>query len=610
MRPIMTLLLSVQGLTKSYGPRPLFTDLSLDLRAGERVGLVGPNGSGKSTLLKLLAGLEEPDGGTRSLRRSVRLGYVAQDDAFALGLTVRGVLLAALAGEGLEEHEAETRAAITLTQVGFSDADQPAAVLSGGWRKRLALARELVRRPDLLLMDEPTNHLDLPGIVWLERLLRAAPFAYLLATHDRAFLRAVGDEVIEINRAFPGGYFRTAGSYDDFQERREDFLEAQARQQESVANQVRRDTEWLGRKESAQRRKSQSRIEDAARRRQELADLKYRNATGTAGVDFVGTGRQSRKLLVAEGVAKSLGGRPLFAGLDLRLTPGTKLGVLGPNGSGKTTLLRVLAGEVEPDAGTVVRADDLRAVMFEQGRASLDPEAPLRKALCPNGDTVKYRERSLHVVAWAKQLLFREDQLDVPVGSLSGGEQARVRIGQLMLRPADLLLLDEPTNDLDIPALEVLEESLEEFPGAVVIVSHDRELMDRLCTEVVGLDGRGGVGLYATVGQWLAAYEQSTADLARSEKAEKTERVPPPRPVPSTAKPKKLSYREQQEWDQMEARVLAAEEEVAARTADVERAAMAGHAILADACRALEEAQREVERLYARWQELEALRGP
>jgi len=201
----------------------------------------------------VLAGRDGTDAGTRSLRRTTRLAFLAQEDDFSSGQTVREVLLAALAEEPIEEHERETRVAITLTQVGFSDADQSADVLSGGWRKRLALARELVRRPDLLLLDEPTNHLDLPGIVWLERLLRAAPFAYLVATHDRAFLRAVADEVIEINRAYPGGSFRVAGSYDDFVARREEFLDAQARQQLSVANQVRRETEWLGRKAAAAR---------------------------------------------------------------------------------------------------------------------------------------------------------------------------------------------------------------------------------------------------------------------------------------------------------------------------------------------------------------------
>jgi ATP-binding cassette subfamily F protein uup len=603
----MTVLLSVQGLTKAYGPRPLFTDLSLDLRAGERVGLIGPNGSGKTTLLRLLAGLEEPDAGTRALRRTARLGYVAQDDSFPAGQAVRDVVLAGLAVDSLEEHERETRAAITLAQVGFGDPDQPAATLSGGWRKRLSLARELARRPDLLLLDEPTNHLDLPGIVWLERLLRDAPFAYLLATHDRAFLRAVAEEVIEINRAYPGGYFRAPGSYDDFAERRAEFLEAQARREESLANQVRRETEWLGRKESAQRSKSSARLQDAARRREELAELKYRNsAGGAAGIDFVGTGRQTRKLLTAAGLAKSLGGKPLFRVLDLALTPGTKLGVLGANGSGKSTLLHVLAGTCPPDAGTVTRAEGLRAVLFEQGRTTLDPTAPLRRALCPNGDTVKYRDRALHIAAWAKQFLFRPEQLDTPVGDLSGGEQARVRIAQLMVQPADLLLLDEPTNDLDIPALEVLEDSLEEFPGALVVVSHDRDLLDRLCTEVVGLDGRGGAALYGSVGQWLAAYERSAEQPKGEGRKPKAEAGPPAAAAP---KARKLSYREQQELDGMEAAILAAEEVLAERQAVVEKAAGAGHVALAEACRALEEAQREVERLYERWQELEGKLG-
>jgi ATP-binding cassette subfamily F protein uup len=605
----MTVLLSVQGLTKGYGPRPLFSELSLDLRAGERVGLIGPNGSGKTTLLKLLAGREQADAGTRALRRGSRLGYLPQDDRFAPGRTVREVVLDALADEPLEEHERETRAAISLTQVGFTDADGPADVLSGGWRKRLAVARELARRPELLLLDEPTNHLDLPGIVWLQRLLRAAPFGYLVATHDRAFLRAVVDEIVEINRVYPGGYFRAPGSYDQFAERREEFLEAQARREESVANQVRRETEWLGRKAAARTRKAGFRIDEAARRREELQELKYRNAAaGAAGIDFAATGRQTRKLLTATGLAKALGGRPLFAGLDLMLTPGTKLGVLGPNGSGKSTLLRVLAGDGDPDAGTITRADGLRTVMFEQGRAALDPAVPLRRALCPGGDTVVYRDRRLHIMAWAKQFLFRPEQLEVPVGDLSGGEQARVRIAQLMLRPADLLLLDEPTNDLDIPALEVLEDSLAEFPGALVMVSHDRDLMDRLCTEVVGLDGRGGAALYGSIGQWLTAYERADDQAAEAAKPA----APPaaPRPAPPASKPRKLSYREQQEWDGMEAAILAAEEAVIARQAEVERAAAAGHVALGEACRALEEAQRAVERLYARWQELEAKRGP
>jgi ATP-binding cassette subfamily F protein uup len=459
-----------------------------------------------------------------------------------------------------------------------------------------------VRRPDFLLLDEPTNHLDLPGVIWLERLLRAANFGYLVATHDRAFLRAVADEIIEVSRIYPTGTFRVAGTYEEFGDRRDEFLEAQAKQQEAVANQVRKETEWLGRSESAQRRKSKSRIEEAAQRRAELAELKYRNAATTgAGIDFAATGRATRKLLTATGVAKSLGGRPLFGGIDLLLSPGTKLGLLGPNGSGKTTFLRVLAGETDPDTGTMSRADGLRIVMFEQGRAKLDPNLPLRRALAPAGDTVWFNGQSLHVAGWATRFLFRPDQLNVAVGELSGGEQARVRIAQLMLRPADLLLLDEPTNDLDIPALEALEDSLADFAGALVLVSHDRELTDRLCTEVIGLDGRGGAANYASVGQWLTAYERAT----EPPKPSKTE------PVVSrpTAKPKKLSFKEQQEWDGMEAAILAAEEALADHQADVEKNSTAGHEALTAACRAMENAQHTVERLYARWAELEGKRS-
>ncbi|OWK40437.1 ABC-F family ATP-binding cassette domain-containing protein [Fimbriiglobus ruber] len=603
----MTVLLSAQGLTKSYGHRPLFAGLNFDLRAGERVGLIGPNGAGKSTLLRLLAAHEDADAGSRSVRRGARIGYLAQDDTFAPGLTVREILLAALADDPLEDHERETRTAITLTQVGFADDEQPAAALSGGWRKRLALARELVRKPDLLLLDEPTNHLDLPGVVWLERLLRAAPFGYLVATHDRAFLRAVADEIVEISRVYPGGSFRAAGGYDDFADKREEFLEAQARQQAAVANVVRRETEWLGHKARARTRKASSRIEDAAKRRDQLDELKYRTAqAGAAGIDFASTGRQTRKLLTATGLAKTLGSRSLFSNLDVTLTPGTKLGLLGPNGSGKSTLLRVLAGQLDSDTGTVARADGLRAVMFEQGRAALDQTQPLRKALCPNGDTVVFGDRSLHVAAWAQRFLFRPEQLNLEISALSGGEQARVRIAQLMLQPADLLLLDEPTNDLDIPALEVLEDSLSDFPGAVVLVSHDRELMDRVCTEVIGLDGRGGAASYGSVGQWLTACERVTAEAETAARAAATPAKKAPTAAPKT---KKLSYKEQQEWDRMEDAILTAEAEVASCQADVEKAATAGQSVLVEACRALDHAQRAVEGLYARWQELEAKRS-
>jgi ABC transport system ATP-binding/permease protein len=599
----MAVLLSAVGLTKSFSIRPLFAGLSVDFQERDRVGLIGPNGAGKSTFLKLLANLEVPDDGTVTSKRGTRVGYVAQDDRFPAGVMVRDVLIQAQAKLNLEDYERETQAEKVLTQVGFTNGDQQADSLSGGWRKRLGLARELVQQPDFLLMDEPTNHLDLPGVRWLEALLRSAPFGYLVATHDRAFLRAVADDIVEISRVYPAGVFRATGGYDTFAERRDDFLAAQARQQESVANQVRKENDWLGRKAAARTRKASSRIQAAADRREELAELQYRTAgASTAGMDFVSTGRKTKKLLTATGLGKALGGKQLFSNLDIELLPGTTLGLLGPNGSGKSTLLKILSNQLKADSGSVATADNLKIEVFEQGRSSLDQTMTLRRALSPNSDTVMFRDRPLHIVAWAKMFLFRAEQLDLELSALSGGEQARVRIAQLMLRPADLLFLDEPTNDLDIPSLEVLEDSLEEFPGAIVLVSHDRDLMDRLCTEVIGLDGQGGAANFGTVDQWLTSYQKAHTERERP--------VAKPVAVKSEAKPKKLSYKEQQEFDKIEGLIETAENTVTEKQAAVESASTAGHVALSKACAELEAAQRETERLYARWQELEAKRTP
>jgi ATP-binding cassette subfamily F protein uup len=597
----MSVLLSVRGISKSYSPRPLFNDLSFDLRAGEKIGLIGPNGAGKSTLLKILADLEVPDSGERTARRGARIGYLPQDDQFPDGATAFTAIVQALANENLEDYERETKAAIALTAAGFDDFDKPAAAMSGGWRKRLAVARAFALEPDFLLLDEPTNHLDLPGVVGLEKLLQGAPFGYLAATHDRAFLRGIAQEVMEISRIYPAGVFRSAGGFDAFAEAKELFLDAQEQQRAAVANQVRRESDWLGRKESAQRKKSRSRIGEAAERRVQLAELNFRTQTqNAAGIDFAGTGRQTRKLLQAVGLRKTLGGRTLFDGIDITLAPGMKLGLLGANGIGKSTILKILSGEWMPDAGTVTRADALRLETFEQGRSSLDLSVTLRRALSPNADEVVYRGQTMHVGGWAARFLFRSEQLDIQMSALSGGEQARVRIAQLMLRPADVLLLDEPTNDLDIPALEVLEESLADFPGAVVLISHDRELMDRLCTEYIGLDGRGGAGAFGSVSQWLASLN-AERETAKPEKPEPAK--PKPTALPKT---KGLNFKEQQEFDGIEEAILTAENAVMQKQAAVEAAATAGHAVLTQACQELEAAEKAVEAMYARWQELAA----
>jgi ABC transport system ATP-binding/permease protein len=600
------LLVSCQDLSKAFGAAPLFEGLSLGVFEGDHVGLVGPNGSGKSTLLRILAGLEEPSSGARAARKRLCIGYVPQDPTFAPDAKVASVLREALSDQHLDEHEKDGRVAVAMGKAGFVDAEQAVTTLSGGWRKRLAVARELAREPELLLLDEPTNHLDVEGILWLEELLPREPEAFVAVSHDRYFLEAVAGRVIELNRAFAFGFLDVGGRYSRFLEKKDELLAGQAAYQESLRNRVRGELDWLSRKARARTRKAQARIDEAQRLQDELADLDSRSKAKAVALDFAATERKTKRLLVAEGLSKAYGDLPIVRDLDLVLSPGTRLGLLGANGSGKSTLLRLLARQEAPDAGTVEHAPGLRVVVFDQHRERLDPEVSLKRTLAPAGDSVVFREHGIHVAGWAKRFLFRSDQLETKVGRLSGGEQARAVLARLMLEPADLLLLDEPTNDLDIPTLEVLEESLLEFPGALVLVTHDRYLLDRVSTRILALDGRGGAVSYADYDQW------NDGRHAREAAAR-----PVARPRPGVARPhaprgrsRKLGYLEQREWDEMEARILEAEarlEECRTRAADP--AVAADHQALAQRIDALGAAQAEVDRLYERWAELEAKAG-
>ncbi len=605
------LLLSCQDLTMAFGAEPLFEGLSFGVSEGDHIGLVGPNGSGKTTLLRILAGLESPSRGARTTRKRLRLGYVEQDPRFDPGTTVGSVLREAVQEEPLEEHEVDARVARAMGQAGFVDAQAPTATLSGGWKKRLAIVRELARQPELLLLDEPTNHLDLDGILWLEELLPREPEAFVAVSHDRYFLEAVASRMLELNRVVPGGLFDVRGSYSRFLEKKDELLAGQAAYQDALRNRVRGELAWLARKARARTRKAQARIDEAQRLQDELLDLDQRTRSATVDIDFVGSERRTRRLLVAQGLTKAFDSRRIVTGLDLVLSPGLRLGLLGANGSGKTTLLRLLAGLERPDTGTLTPAPNLQVVLFDQHRARLDPDVSLKRTLAPGGDAVIYRGQSLHVAGWAKRFLFRSDQLDTPLRRLSGGEQARVLIALLMLEPADLLLLDEPTNDLDIPTLEILEESLLDFPGALVLVTHDRYLLDRVSTRLLALDGRGGATFFADYAQWEAARQ---APRATDESATRARSVPAPASTPrataiagARATPKRLGYLEQREWDEMEARILEAEGRLErCQVAAADPAVARDHVSLTERLAALHEAQAAVERLYSRWAELEA----
>ncbi len=595
----MPILLGCQELSKAYGAEPLFAALTFSIHEGDRIGVVGPNGSGKSTLLRILAGMESPDTGTCIPRKKLRVGYVPQHPTFPAGMSVETVVRDSLAVEtGLAEDDGGQSIAVALSRVGLSDPGLPADTLSGGWRARLALARAIAREPELLLLDEPTNHLDIESILWLESFLTGRRTAFVAVSHDRYFLQNVTQRIFDIDRVYPAGLLAVDGSYADFLEARERRLAEQANRQESLSNRVRREVAWLRRGAKARTSKSRSRIDAAERSIEELEQSRRRTAIGTVGVDLSSSGRKTKRLWSARGVEKSFDGRPILTRFDLLLTPGMRLGVIGANGSGKTTLLRLIVGELQPDAGEIRRAEDLRVVYFDQDRSGLDTTLTLKRALAPAGDSVVYRGNEVHIVSWAKRFRFTREQLETPVAQLSGGERARIVLARLMLQPADLLVLDEPTNDLDLQTLEVLEETLLEFTGALVLVIHDRHLLDRVATEILALDGHGGVDRFADYSQW---------ELNRGSRESNRRDRPSTRPR-ELRKPRvrKLSYLEQREWEGMEERVLAAETAL-----EKARAAAEDPTIGADATRlqerlAIQEsAQLEVERLYARWAELE-----
>jgi ABC transport system ATP-binding/permease protein len=602
-------ILIAQNISKRFGATPLFENISFAVHDGEHIGLIGPNGAGKSTLLALLGGEQQPDSGEASFRKRARIAYVHQISGFAPGITVRQVIEAALERAAIPSEARDQNLHETLGRAGFTQSDSTgnpgmdteASTLSGGWRKRLAIAEALVSQPDVLLLDEPTNHLDLEGIEWLEGLLRTAKFAFVVVTHDRYFLENVVDEVVELNRIYFAGLLSAKGGYSKFLEERAAYVEWQQRAQESLRNRVRIEMEWLRRGPKARTTKSKARIDNAKTLISDLGEIESRTRTATAGIVFDSTGRQTKRLIEVENATVTFGDREILRDVNITLTNGLKLGLAGPNGSGKTTLLRAITGELPLSAGEIRRASGLRIVYFSQMR-ELDTSLTLRRALAPDSDSVIYQDRVIHVAGYASRFLFTGEQLNQPVERLSGGERARVLIARLMLQPADVLILDEPTNDLDIPTLEILEESLLEFPGALILVTHDRYLLDRVTNAVLGLDGQGNSALFADYRQWEEWRDEQSRARAEvpAQQAQQSTSV-----APSAAPRRKLSYLEQREYDAIEARIEEADARLRAAERRIEAPEIATDPeALTAALAAIEKAKADHDAVYARWIEL------
>ncbi len=531
--PIFTLREAEVG----FGGASLFSAVNFSIARGDRACLIGRNGCGKSTLMKVVAGELELDLGARYVQPGVRIARLHQDppvDAEALvGDYVRRP---PDAGPPAPHHTA----AAMLDRLAL-DPDRCMATLSGGESRRAELARVLAVAPDILLLDEPTNHLDLPAIEWLERLIRAYEGAVVVVSHDRRFLADVTDRILWLER---GRLRQTGRGFAAFEEWSEAVITEELRQQEKLDRRIVEEMRWLHRGVTARRKRNQGRL--AA-----LADMRERRATmlgapQRARIALEESEIRSRMAIEANNISKHFGGHMIVEGFSTRILRGDRIGILGPNGAGKTTLLRMLIGELRPDSGKVRRSATLRSAYFDQRRASLDPNATLRHTLCPEGgDTVFVRSRPRHVVGYLKDFLFDINQVDSPVGSLSGGERNRLLLARTLARSCDMLVLDEPTNDLDMDTLDLLADVLGDFEGTLILVSHDRDFLDKTVASVIALEGDGVAREFAG---GYSDYRRNRSAAPRNARPKLPPKAAPRRPPRPALK---LGFRQQQRWDEL-----------------------------------------------------------
>lgn len=591
----MSDLLLCRNLSKNLGDRLLFKGIDYSIKKGQRIGLIGPNGVGKSTFLKVLAGQIDYDDGEIVTQKNLKLVYIPQVEEIEPELSILEAAVQAASDDILDEFEKETKAQIYLSKIGFENVYEKVGNLSGGWLKRLCIARQVARDPDLLLLDEPTNHLDMEGIEWLENFLKSEKLTYLLISHDRRLLQNSTTSILEINHRFKDTYWSFDCDYLTYLDKKEDYFTTEKQRASNLANKARNEDAWLKAGVKARGTKQEARKKNAYDLFDEVQDLKNRTKEDKKiSLEFESTEKKTKRLLVLHNIFKSYGDSKIIEGLDLTLTPKTRIGLLGKNGIGKSTLMDIISGDIEPDSGKRNLAEGVKIIKFDQKRQLLDKTLTLREALTPAGsDYIDYRGERLHVASWASKLKFRSDQLESPVHRLSGGEQARVLLGQLMLQQADILLLDEPTNDLDIPSIELLEESLVTFPGSVVLVTHDREMLERVSTNMLAFLGDGVIKSVQTIDQWhglQTAQKSSEKTVSIEVEVKKADKKP---------KPQKFSYKEQQEWDSMEENIMQAEIELEELSANPVDANMSDE--FQKYCDALTQAQDKVDHLYARW---------
>lgn len=594
------ILLGAHQLSKSFTARPLFENLSFSIEGGERVGLIGPNGAGKSTLLKILSGQTQADSGKLSVQKGLRVGFLEQVPQFGSSATIQSTVMEGAIDPDDWQDQARGQELMAKLDLNRFDPEMLVSQLSGGWKKRVALARELVRQPDLLLLDEPTNHLDIESILWLEELLARSPFATLTITHDRLFLQKIANRIIEVNPRHPQGLISIKGNYADFLDARDQLLSAQELHETKLRNTLRRETEWLRRGAKARLTKQKARIQSTHALKDTVDELAQRNRQRVVDLDFVAAGKSPKKLVEAKGISKTYEGKLVVPKLDLLIGPKSRLGLIGPNGCGKSTLIKLLAKTEEPDTGSVFHADHLKISYFEQNRESLDPKKSVLKTVCPYGDYVDFAGSKVHVRSYLSRFLFSYEQADLEVGKLSGGEQSRLLLARLMQIEANILVLDEPTNDLDMNTLDMLAEVLKDFNGAIILVTHDRYFLDQMTDRILafGHDGKGNKIIESMVG--LEQWEEWHAQQDPMPTPEVSAIVPE-----KTAVKKKLSYKDQRELDSMEESIHKAEAKLEQLVTESQKPEVASNSKkLMELTRQIAEAQEQVDHLYKRWEAL------
>ena len=555
-------LLQLSGISLTFGGNPVFDGLDLVVQQGDRVALVGRNGSGKSTLMKVMAGLVEPDKGARVVPPGVTVGYMEQDPDLS-GFATLGDFAAA----GLPADEGWKVAAVA-EGLRF-DPDTPTATASGGERRRAALARLMAEAPELMLLDEPTNHLDIAAIEWLETQLTETRAAFVLISHDRAFLRRLTRATLWLDR---GEARRRESGFDGFEDWRDTIWAEEDAARHKLDRKIKAEAKWAVEGISARRKRNQGRVRALAALRAERAAQIRRQ--GTAALEFEAGPQSGKRVIEATRITRDFGQGPVIRDFSLRVMRGDRVAFVGPNGAGKTTLLRLLTGAEQPDSGTVTLGTGLEMAVFDQTRAQLDPEATLWDSLTNDpqmrvsgaSDQVMVRGQPKHVVGYLKDFLFDDRQARAPVKSLSGGEKARLLLARLMARESNLLILDEPTNDLDVETLDLLQDILGEYPGTVLLVSHDRDFIDRVATQTVLLEGQGRATVYA--GGWSDMQAQralSAPGPAPATAPTAKPAAPAAKPAPAAAK-SGLSFTEKKRLDDLPAVIARLEAEIAKLT--------------------------------------------